>query len=241
MQIAWRSRGGVAETGSTTGDDRSQAQASSAAADRAARIAAADLAAVELAQADPRAFAPLYMRYAPMVLNYCRRRMADPDAAADATSLIFTRALAGLPSFRPDPARSGSTFRSWLFTIAHNVVIDTRRRHRPHVSLDRRMGATGGASSGDPRWLADPSASPEELAIRADDGERVRAMLRRLPERQRRIVELRIAGLTGAEIAKALGMSTSAVKSAQFRAYGTLGDLLRAEFQHPPETDDAQR
>ena len=240
MQIAWRSRGGVADTGSATGDDLSQAQAPSAAEEHAARIAAADLAAVELAQADPRAFAPLYTRYAPIVLNYCRRRIADPDAAADATSLIFTRALAGLPTFRPDPARSGSTFRSWLFTIAHNVVIDTRRRHRPHVSLDRQVGATGEAS-GDPRWLTDPSASPEELAIRADDSERVQAMLQRLPERQRRIVELRIAGLTGAEIARALGMSTSAVKSAQYRAYGTLRDLLRPEFHLPPETDDAQR
>lgn len=241
MQIAWRSRGGVSDTGSTTGDDRSRAHASSAAAEHAARLAAADLAAVELAQADPRAFAPLYTRYAPIVLNYCRRRMADPDAAADATSLIFTRALAGLPSFRPDPARSGSTFRSWLFTIAHNVVIDTRRRHRPHVSLDRQVGATGEASFTDPRWLTDPCASPEELAIRADDGERVLAMLRRLPERQRRIVELRIAGLTGAEIAQALGMSTSAVKSAQFRAYGTLRGLLRPELHLRPETDDAQR
>jgi RNA polymerase sigma-70 factor (ECF subfamily) len=241
VQIAWRSGGSVADTDTTTGDDRSQAQASTAGAERAARIAAADLATVELAQADPRAFAPLYTRYAPIVLNYCRRRIADPDAAADATSLIFIRALAGLPAFRPDPSQSGSTFRSWLFTIAHNVVIDTRRRHRPHVSLDRRMGATGEASSGEAGWPADPSASPEELAIRADDSERVQAMLRRLPERQRRVVELRIAGLTGPEIARALGMSTSAVKSAQFRAYGTLRDLLRAEFQHPPETDDAQR
>jgi len=92
VQIAWRSGGSVADTDITTGDDRSQAQASTAAAERAARIAATDLATVELAQADPRAFAPLSTRYAPIVLNYLRRRIADPDAA-DATSLVFTRAL----------------------------------------------------------------------------------------------------------------------------------------------------
>jgi hypothetical protein len=42
------------------------------------------------------------------------------EAAEDATSLVFAKALAGLPSYRAD----GATFRSWLFTIAHNVVID---------------------------------------------------------------------------------------------------------------------
>jgi RNA polymerase sigma-70 factor (ECF subfamily) len=241
MQLAWRSRADTADSGTTTGDDRSPVTGSSSADDIAARIAASDLATVALAQADPRAFAPLYARYSPIVLNYCRRRIDDPDAAADATSQIFTRALAGLPAFRPNPSRSGSTFRSWLFAIAHNVVIDTRRRHRSHLSLDHHVRSAGEAPSSDPPWLIDPAVSPEDLAIRADEARHVHTMLARLPERQRQIVELRLAELTGAEIAQTLGMSVSAVKSAQFRAYGTLRDLLRPEFQLPPESNDAQR
>jgi DNA-directed RNA polymerase specialized sigma24 family protein len=71
-------------------------------------------------------------------------------------------------------------------------------------------------------------------------------MLARLPERQRQIVELRLLGLNGVEIAEVVGLSHSAVKSAQFRAYGALRDLLReerADLDHTstsPETDDAQ-
>lgn len=73
-----------------------------------------DLAIVARAQRDPAAFAPLYQRYEPIVRGYCQRRLGDPEVAADATSRVFIRVLQALPNFRPDPSRSGSTFRSWL-------------------------------------------------------------------------------------------------------------------------------
>jgi RNA polymerase sigma-70 factor (ECF subfamily) len=176
---------------------------------------------------DATAFAPLYQRYAPRVYGYCLRRLVDRERAADATSQIFIRALGALPRFDPDPARPGATFRAWLFTIAHNPVMDAHRRHRPHASLD--IPAVGGGSAA--TKLRDPARSPEDLAIAGDDAERVRAMLAVLPERQRRILELRLADLTGAEIAEALRMSLYAVKSAQFRAYQTLRD--RFPHLHP--------
>ena len=207
MQLTWRSR-----LDDVPGDDIAES----------ADPAGNDLAIVRLAQADPRAFAPLYERYAPIVYHYCLRRLSHPEAAADATSAVFTRAIAALPRFRPDPRREGSTFRSWLFTIAHNTVVDTHRRRRQFVSLDGTDPTLAYAPQ-----LIDPSASPEDHAVDADEASRVRAVLARLPKRQRAIVELRLAGLSGAEIAAMLGMTESAIKSAQFRAYGTLRDLLR--------------
>lgn len=203
MQLTWQER---LDDGSATGDMR--------------ELAAGDLALVRLAQADPRAFAPLYEHYAPIVYHYCLRRLGHREAAADATATVFTKALAGLPRFRPDPRREGSTFRSWLFTIAHNVVIDARRRRRHHLSIDDE------ASKPLADTLVDQSASPEELAIAGDAARRVRTLLGNLPDRHRAIVELRLAGLSGSEIAATLGTTESAVKSAQFRAYGTLRTLL---------------
>jgi RNA polymerase sigma factor (sigma-70 family) len=184
-----------------------------------------DLAIVAQAQRDPAAFAPLYRRYEPIVRGYCQRRLGDPEVAADATSRVFIRVLQALPDFRPDPARtgSGSTFRSWLFTIAHNIVVDTRRRDRNHPSLDR-PGRDGQPS--DAFALVDPSATPEEIALANEAARQLHAVLTRLPDRQRQIVELRLAGLSGAEIAASLGMSLSAIKSAQFRAYATMRTLL---------------
>ena len=49
---------------------------------------------------------------------------------------IFTRVLTALPSFRPERRPDGTTFRSWLMTIARNTVIDSARRQRPSVPID---------------------------------------------------------------------------------------------------------
>jgi len=185
-----------------------------------------DLVLVRRAQADIEAFAPLYERYALVVYHYCLRRLTNPEAAADATSAVFVKAIAALPRFRPDPRREGSTFRSWLFSIAHNVVVDTHRRHRPHRSLDSDI-----ATNGD-RYVS-PAKGPEDHAIGLDASRVVQDALNRLPERQRQVVELRLAGLSGAEIGSALGMTESAVKSAQYRAYGTLRTILNDDLFAP--------
>jgi RNA polymerase sigma factor (sigma-70 family) len=72
----------------------------------------------------------------------------------------------------------------------------------------------------------DPGRSPADHLIENEDARRVRAVLAKLPERQRRIVELRLADLSGQEIADVMNISLSAVKSAQFRAFRTLRRLL---------------
>lgn len=99
-----------------------------------------DAALVSLALRDPLAFAPLYQRYVTSVYRYCYRQTSDPDIATDLTAQIFPRTLEALPKFRilESNTPGGGTFRSWLFEIAHNAVIDARRRHRPSVSLDDR-------------------------------------------------------------------------------------------------------
>lgn len=163
------------------------------------------------AQRDLREFEPLYRRYYRPVFEYCYRRLGDREWAADASSQVFAKALAGVHGFR-----SGSVA-GWLFTIARNTVIDAVRTHRPHQAIDRWFG------------LSDPGPAPEDQAI-ANDQRRVlfRAMAILTPE-QRGIVELRWAGLTGPEIAEALGLSLSAVKSGQYRAYARLRSLLADE------------
>lgn len=166
------------------------------------------------------AFAPLYRRYAPRVFGYCLRRIGDRDRAEDATSHIFLRALNGLRTFRPDPGTPAVTFRAWLFTIAHHVVADVYRRERHHASFDHPDREGQRIIS----QLPDPARTPDDLVVARDDARRLHAMLATLPERQRRVVELRLAGLTMPEIAQILGISLSAVKSAQFRAYRTLRD-----------------
>lgn len=168
------------------------------------------------AKLDPAAFAPLYERYVDAIFGYCYRRTSDREHAADLTSQIFVKALAALDRF--DPQAGTSTFRSWLFSIAHNHVVDAHRLRREHVSLD---------DDARPHRVADTSPTPEDHAIANERRRELARAMARLTDGQRQIVELRLAGLTGPEIAAVLGMQISAVKSSQFRAYTRLRELLR--------------
>jgi RNA polymerase sigma-70 factor (ECF subfamily) len=172
----------------------------------------ADAELVRLAQATPRAFAALYLRYRDPVLNYCFYRLADREAAEDATSTIFVKGLDHLPSF----SERGDSFRTWLFRIAHNEIADRYRRQarHPEVPLLPEMG------------LRDAASLPEEAAITADRRRRVLQVLAHLPPRERSVVELRAAELSTREIAEVLQISEQSVRTAQCRAVGRLRELL---------------
>ena len=167
-----------------------------------------EAALVAAARRDPQAFAPLYQRYFDPVYRYCYRRLGGPEAAADATSLVFAKALAALPRYRD------GSFRSWLFAIAHNTVVDCARSVRADRPLE--MAAE----------VVDAAPTPEEASLVADEGRSLRAALVHLSPDQRRIVELRLAGLTDREIAAVLGRSLGATRMVQVRAVARLRDLL---------------
>ena len=163
---------------------------------------------VERARWDRRAFAPLYRRYVAPIYGYCYHRLGSREAAEDATSLVFAKALTALPRQR------GSSFRGWLFGIAHHVVADALRVRGPDAPLEEAVDAL------------DPSPSPEELALDDEDRRLLRRLLGQLPPEQRHIVELRLVGLTNVEIAQALGRSRGAVSVAYHRALVRLRTLL---------------
>ena len=163
---------------------------------------------VAWAQADRQAFAVLYRRYLDPVHQYCYRRLGSREAAEDATSLVFTKAFVSLPGYR------AGSFRSWLFAIAYHVITDDLRSRRVVAELN---AATE---------VPDREPTPEEVVIAAEASSSVVRLLDHLPASQRRVVELRLAGLTGREVAAVLGCSLPAVKIAQVRAYSRLRSLL---------------
>jgi RNA polymerase sigma-70 factor (ECF subfamily) len=170
---------------------------------------------VARAKHDPRAFALLYARYLDPIHRHCYRRLGSREAAEDATSQVFTKALASLPRYEE---RAGS-FRGWLFTIANHVLADHFRAARPHHPLDVAAD------------LPDATPSPEDLALAADASRGLLEVLAQLPDGQRRVVELRLAGLTGPEIGRVLGCRAKTVDVAQFRAVARLRTLLGITVQ----------
>ncbi|MBX3071233.1 MAG: sigma-70 family RNA polymerase sigma factor [Thermomicrobiales bacterium] len=174
---------------------------------------------IELAKHDPAAFAPLYEAYVDHVWRYAMSRLRDEERAADVTSQTFIRAIAAISSFGSREPRGDHAFQSWLIAIARNVVVDEVRRNPMLAPLD---DADAGA-------LMDKGQTPEEAAEALSERIRIRQALSHLPDNQRKIVELRAAGLKGAEIADLLGMSVAAVKTANHRAYSRLRDLLAVD------------
>ena len=191
--MRWRSR-------TPSGAALSGAASSCDAAEEAALVAAA--------RADPRAFAPLYERYVGPVYGYCQLRLGEREAAEDATSDIFVKALAELGGYRD------GSFPAWLFRIAHNVVVDHQRRRRPLAPL---------AAAGE---RPDPSPDRADPATTSAERAAVRAALDLLPADQRAAVELGHAGWSGRQIGAALGKSPEAVKMLRFRAVNTLRAVL---------------
>ena len=64
------------------------------------------------------------------------------------------------------------------------------------------------------------------MAVDAEANQALRALLAHLPPEQRRVVELRLAGLSGVEIAVALGRSHGTIRNLQHRTLVRLRALL---------------
>lgn len=180
-----------------------------------------ELEVIERAKHDPRAFAPLYDEYADSVWRFAMSRLGNPERAADVTSQTFVKAIQALPKFKPKLQGESTSFQPWLMMIARNAVIDEQRKHRPAADID---------SPAVEHHLASDRGSPETAVIRQSEQQRVRDAIAQLSARQRQIVELRIAGYSGKEIAEHTGMTLNGVRTAHHRAYARLRDLLAEEI-----------
>jgi RNA polymerase sigma-70 factor (ECF subfamily) len=120
---------------------------------------------------------------------------------------------------------------AWLRTILANVLIDAVRRFEAgarDVARERSLQAALEASSSRlDAWLADDRSGPEEQAVRQEQLLRLAAALGRLPEDQRRAVELRhLKGCSLGETAEQLGRSKGAAAKLLERGVLRLRELL---------------
>jgi len=169
------------------------------------------------AQDDRAAFGALYDRYFDDIFRFCYYRLGNWQEAEDAAGDIFANALAGLSRYRSGDLPG--SFRSWLFAIARNGVSDRHRisfRH-PSDSLDAAAEILDGAPT------------PEEAARESDNREYMLRLLAQLKPAQRDLLQLRLAGLRNAEIARILGRSHDAVRKEQSRIVQTLRHTLECD------------
>lgn len=126
-----------------------------------------------------------------------------------------------------------SAFRTWLYRTVRNACLMKRRRRVGEPakveSLDEpRAGADGETTVG--RAVASADLGPDDLALNAWLGERLRRAMAKLPPAYRMIVLLReIEGLSTREVAKVTSMSEANVKTRLHRARVMLRESLETQ------------
>jgi RNA polymerase sigma-70 factor (ECF subfamily) len=150
---------------------------------------------------DRDAFGELFRLHHGRVYRLARAHLGE--AADDVVAETFLRAWRGLGRYRP----TGVPFAAWLYGIARHVVADElRRRSRVRLTAE----------------VPDRASESQE-----DDRLTLAAAIRRLPERQRQVMELKfLVGLSNEEVGRALGKSPGAVNAIQWRALESLRRML---------------
>lgn len=129
-------------------------------------------------------------------------------AAQDSEEVVQDVFLALFVHLRDGKPRTN--LHAWLFRVAHNLGL-------------KRCLANRRAPEGVEELVsADPAPNPEELLAGGQRQTRLLAVVRALPEQDRRCLYLRAEGLRYREIVEVLGMSLGAVAQSLVRSLGKL-------------------
>jgi RNA polymerase sigma-70 factor (ECF subfamily) len=167
---------------------------------------------------DGQAFAQLVEAHQVAVYNLCYRMLGDPYEAEDAAQETFIRAYKGIKSF--DRKRSFST---WILSIAAHYCIDQLRKKRLNVTHIEEKPYVD---------IPDPGLGPEKSVSETEHQREIRNLLDVLSEVDRAAVIMFYWNeFSYEEIAKALDLSISAVKSRMHRARLLLAKTWRDQKQ----------
>lgn len=159
------------------------------------------------------ALGQLVHRHQDKVLRLAYRMLGRWDLAEDVAQDTFLNLYRAAPRYRPE-----ARFTTWLYRIATNLCLDSRRRER------RSPAALPTAAE-----LATPETASTSVEAK-ERAETVRRAVQDLPERQRIVLVLhRYERLSYFEVSQVTGWSESAVESLLVRAYANLRKSL-AEF-----------
>ncbi len=168
------------------------------------------------------AFNSLVLAYQNSVFNTALRILGDEHLAADASQETFLSAFRNLGAYR------GGSFKAWLMRTATNAAYDElrRKKRRPTTALEPETG--DGDEIDSPRWLADPSMSPEQKAEAEELQRAIQQCLDGLPVEFRVVVVLAdIQGLDYTEVAHAVRAPLGTIKSRLARARLRLRECLQ--------------
>lgn len=158
------------------------------------------------------AFGMLYDAYVKHIYDFVYYKTHHKETAEDIVSHVFIKAMRGIEKI--DPAKS---FKSWIYRIAQNTVIDHYRSRKQHTDID------------DAWDIHDESIDIEHDVDTKEKLAKVKKIIETLPQPQRDIVIMRVwQDLSYKEIAEIVGKSERNCMVIYSRAIEKLRDLVPA-------------
>jgi RNA polymerase sigma factor (sigma-70 family) len=169
---------------------------------------------------DAAAFETLYRRHEMRIWRYLQRYVNNRATADELMQEVWFAVARDAQRYEPT-----ARFTTWLFTIAHNRMIDSIRKSRRQTSLE----AIGYEAEPVVQHLtADVSAGPFAAAVAQDQAAGLARALEKLPAEQREAFLLQTEGDLGVEeIAAITDSSFETTKSRLRYARTKLRELLK--------------
>jgi len=165
---------------------------------------------------DQEAFAELYNAYVDKIYKYIFYKVGNGTDAEDLCEQVFLKAWEAIGRYK----WCGYPFSSWLYKLAHNLVVDFYRTRRDQLPLNDHI------------FSADEQAEAEHALHLAVEAAEVRKALELLTPEQRQVISLKfIEGYKNPEIAEMLNKKEGAIRALQYRALRSLQAILEAEDQ----------
>jgi len=171
------------------------------------------------AAGDATAFETLYARHKGGLYRFVLRGIKERGIAEELFQEIWVRVIEARQRYAPQ-----ARFSTWLYTIAHNRMVDHWRKRGLNVVPLEREDPDDPAP---PEPAAEAAREPQRQAETNQQLERLGRALEALPQAQREVFLMREeGGLTLAEIAVATGSNEEAVKSRLRYAVAKLREAL---------------
>jgi RNA polymerase sigma-70 factor (ECF subfamily) len=169
------------------------------------------------------ALAMLVERYRKPLFGFILRMTEGRADADDIFQEVWVRAIRNMNSYRD------KSFVSWLFRIAHNLVIDRVRKRRPMETLMPRTDDE--AENPMETRLADPAPGPDSEVAERELGARILRAVEQLPLEQKEVFLLRTqAGLSFKDISKIQQTSINTALARMQYALNKLRHLLQDDY-----------
>ena len=155
----------------------------------------------------------LFETYYADVHRYLYSLCRDASLSEDLASETFLEVVRSIGSFR-----GASDVKTWLFSIA-------RHRWFRYLRQQKREPQTEILTE----FLESPGKPTEQIVLDRAMAQRIRELLGEEPERTRRILNLRLEGMSFYEIGQTVGISENSARVIDFRAKARIRTKLQKE------------